>query len=149
MTAASGRLIGHKHVLPVRVYYEDTDAQGVVYHANYLRYAERGRSEIVRLLGIDQRELKDKQGLAFAIRRATLDFRAPARLGDVMEVHSSCAELRPARLVVDQRILSDGHLIVDIQVQVAMVMLATGRPVRLPPEVRHSLEMFCQSGTRE
>ena len=149
MTAASGRLVGHKHRMPLRVYYEDTDAQGIVYHANYLRYAERARSEIVRLLGISQRRLKEEQGLVFAIRRATIDYRGPARLDDLLEVETSFAALRGASLVADQRIFVDSHLIVDIQVQVAIVGLATGRPVRMPPEVRGPLEKFCQSGTGE
>lgn len=149
MTAASGRLVGHTHVMPLRVYYEDTDAQGVVYHANYLRYAERARSEIVRLLGINQRRLREEQGLVFAIRRATIDYRGPARLDDLLEVKTSFAALRGASLSADQRIFVDSHLIVDIQVQVAMVMLETGRPARMPPEVRRPLEKFCQSGTGE
>ena len=149
MTAASGRLIGHKHVMPLRVYYEDTDAQGVVYHANYLRYAERARSEIVRLLGIEQRRLREEQGLVFAVRRASIDYRGPARLDDLLEVETSFAALQGASLVAEQRILVDGHLIVDIQVQVAMVMLASGRPVRLPQEIRRPLEKFSQSGTGE
>src|SRR5690625_3752813 len=149
MSPAAGRLIGQKHVMPIRVYYEDTDAQGVVYHANYLRYAERARSDIVRLLGISQRRLKEEQGLVFAIRRATIDYRAPARLDDLLEVETSFVGVRPASLVADQHILVDGHLIVDIQVQVAMVMLASGRPVRLPQEIRRPLEKFSQSGTGE
>ena len=149
MTAASGRLLGNKHVMSLRVYYEDTDAQGVVYHANYLRYAERARSELVRLLGISQRRLKDEQGLVFAIKRATIDYRAPARLDDLLEIHTGFSEIRAASLIAQQSIFSGSHLIVDIQVHVAMVSLATGRPARVPPEVKRPLLMLCQSGKGE
>ncbi|HLS69645.1 MAG TPA: tol-pal system-associated acyl-CoA thioesterase [Kiloniellales bacterium] len=149
MTASSGRLVGQKHVMPLRVYYEDTDAQGVVYHANYLRYAERARAEIIRLLGISQRQLKEERGLIFTIKRATIDYRAPARLDDLLEVHTSFVALRAASLVADQRIMLEGHLIADIQVHVVMLLLATGRPARVPPEVMHPLQRLCQSGTGE
>ncbi|WP_438264093.1 tol-pal system-associated acyl-CoA thioesterase [Aquibaculum sediminis] len=143
-TGSVGYLRGCVHVMPLRVYYEDTDAQGIVYHANYLRFAERARSELVRLLSIDQRRLKDEEGLGFAVRRVNLDYRSPARFDDLLEVHTCVTGARPASIDVHQRVLRDGHLLVDIGLQLAMIRLATRRPVRMPAEVRRHLQEFCQ-----
>lgn len=148
-TVGAGRLQGRVHVMPLRVYYEDTDAQGIVYYANYLRFAERARSELVRLLDIDQRRLKEEQDVVFAVRRANLEYCAPARLDDLLEVHTAVLEVRPASVDVEQRVLLDGHLLVDIRLQLAMIRLATGRPVRMPAEVRRQLQEFCQPGRGE
>lgn len=132
------------HVMPLRVYFEDTDAQGIVYHANYLRFAERARSEFVRLLSIDQRRLKDEEGLGFSVRRAALDFRLPAHVDDLLEVQTRVTGARPASIDVHQQVLRDGHLLVDIRLQLAMIRLTTGRPTRMPAEVRCHLRDICQ-----
>lgn len=149
MTAGAGRLEGGVHVLPLRVYYEDTDAAGIVYYANYLRFAERARSEFLRLLGVDQRALREQQGLVFAVRRASLDYRAPARLDDLLELRSTLTALRAASVEVHQQVLLDGHLLVDIRVQVAAVALPSGRAVRIPAGVRRCLDDFCQVAREE
>lgn len=147
--AALGRLEGRLHVMPLRVYYEDTDAAGIVYYANYLRFAERARSEFLRLLGIDQRALRERDGLVFAVRRAALDYRAPARLDDLLELRSTLTAVRAASVEALQRVLLDGHLLVDIRVQVAAVAVASGRAARLPAGVRRRLEDFCEPGKGE
>lgn len=140
---------GMEHCLPVRVYYEDTDAAGIVYHANYLRFAERARGEILRLAGVDQRQLAERHDLAFAVRRAGLDYRWPARLDDLLEVRSRLVRLGAASVEVEQRIVRDRQTLVTIMVKVACVALSSGRPKRLPGAVRQALEPFAQHATGE
>jgi len=129
----SGRRDGHAHVLPARVYWEDTDASGIVYHANYLRFFERGRSDSLRLLGLGQRALLD-EGVAFVVRSMTLDFRKPARLDDAIEVRSTVAEMSGASLIMNQRLLRDGEELVTAEVRLACIEPA-GRPRRIPRAV--------------
>lgn len=147
--AASGFIEDAEHCLPLRVYYEDTDAAGIVYHANYLRFAERGRSEFLRLAGVDQRPLAETEGVAFAVRRASLDYRWPARLDDRLEVRSRLTRLGSASLELEQRIVRDRQTLVTIMVKVACVALSAGRPRRLPARVREALEAFAQHATGE
>lgn len=129
----SGRRDGHEHVLPARVYWEDTDASGIVYHANYLRFFERGRSDSLRLLGLGQRALFE-EGLAFVVRSLTLDFRKPARLDDALEIRSSVAELSGASLIMHQRLLREREELVTADVRLACIEPA-GRPRRIPNSV--------------
>ncbi len=93
MSALSSRVESGTHRLPIRVYYEDTDAAGIVYYANYLKFAERARTEMLRLAGIDQSEMTTRYGMAFAVRDCTIDFRDPVRLEDLIEVRSRFCEL--------------------------------------------------------
>ena len=135
----SGRLEGGTHLLPVRVYYEDTDFSGVVYHASYLRFLERGRTDFLRLAGIDQSVLHaDGQGLIFAVSRMTIDYLKPARMDDVLTVETRTAEVRGASLVIAQRILRGEEAIVAADVRVAAI--AGGRPARIPEALRAILE---------
>jgi acyl-CoA thioester hydrolase len=117
--------------LPVRVYYEDTDMAGIVYYANYLRYIERGRSEWVRAVGLDQNHMKDVEGIVFAVRRVEADYLAPARLDDLLEVATWVAEKRPARMMMGQEVRRDGQVLFRAMVTV-VCMSTAGRPVRLP-----------------
>lgn len=126
------------HRLPVRVYYEDTDFSGVVYHAGYLRFMERGRTELLRAAGVDQSMLHaDGQGLSFAVRRMTIDWLKPARMDDVLTVETRTAAVRGATLDVAQRILRGEEELVTATVLVAA--LAGGRPVRIPDPLRRIL----------
>jgi acyl-CoA thioester hydrolase len=130
----AGRLTGEGHVLPVRVYYEDTDFSGVVYHAAYLKFAERGRSDFLRLCGIHHAALDagaHGERLAFAVRRMEIDFLAPARIDDLLEVETRLAEARGARLVLDQRVRRGGDTLFHASVIVAVIS-SEGRPRRLP-----------------
>jgi acyl-CoA thioester hydrolase len=129
----AGRRDGHEHVLPARVYWEDTDASGIVYHANYLRFFERGRSDSLRLLGLGQRTLLD-EGLAFVVRSLTLDFRKPARLDDALQIRSSVAELSGASLIMRQRLLREREELVTADVRLACIEPA-GRPRRIPSTI--------------
>lgn len=88
MTAISGHIEAGRHFFPVRVYYEDTDAGGIVYYANYLKFAERARTEMLRLVGLNQSQLKKENGILFAVRSLTIDYRRPAVLDDLLEVVS-------------------------------------------------------------
>ncbi len=135
----SGRLEGGTHILPIRVYYEDTDFSGVVYHASYLRFLERGRTDLLRLAGIDQATLRaDGAGMIFAVRRMAIDFLRPARMDDVLVVETRTEEVRGASLVVIQTIRRASEVILSADVRVAA--LVDGRPARIPDDLRAMLK---------
>jgi acyl-CoA thioester hydrolase len=146
VTGLSGRIEGGEHVLPVRVYYEDTDAAGIVYYASYLRFAERGRTEMLRLAGVQQSEVSRRHGVAFAVRDCKADYRQPARLDDLIEVRSRLTGLRGASADARQVISRDGTALVQLDVRIACIG-RDGRPVRFPAGLHAALEIFCQ--TRE
>ena len=123
------------HSFPLRVYYEDTDAAGMVYHANYLKFAERGRSEMLRSLGFGHRRLGQEAGVGFAVRRCLVDYLAPARLEDTLTVETVLAEIGAATLTVRQQIRRGDELLADLDILVACIG-RDGRPRRLPSELR-------------
>jgi len=128
----------HAHTLPIRVYYEDTDFSGVVYHASYLRFLERGRTELLRDLGVHQAALHgDANALAFAVRRMTIDWLKPAKMDDVVTVETHVAEIKGASLVLNQRIVLGDMVLLIADVLVALVQ--NGKPARLTPELRVKL----------
>lgn len=131
----AGRIEEGRHVLPVRVYYEDTDFTGVVYHAAYLKFAERGRSDFLRLCGVHHNELASGahgEPLAFAVRHMEIDFHAPARIDDRLEVSTRLTEARGARIILDQEVRRAEVLLFSALVTVAVIS-PQGRPRRLPP----------------
>ena len=133
--AFAGAFDGREHVLPVRVYYEDTDLTGVVYHANYLRFFERGRSDFLRLAGVDHASLLDRPDpAAFAVTRMTIDFRAAARIDDALEVRTLFESTRGVRLNVAQRIVREDVLIASAAVEVVCID-DKGRARRPPREL--------------
>ena len=134
----SGHIAGGVHVLPLRIYYEDTDAAGIVYYANWLRFLERGRTELLRLLGQEHSALADERGVNWVVRRCAIDYLKPARLDDAIEVVTRCGELRGASLDMIQLARRGEEILVRAELVVAC-MGATGRPVRLPPHVRTAL----------
>lgn len=123
----------HRH--PVRVYYEDTDAGGIVYHANYLKFAERARSEWVRALGLDQKRLREERGLIIVVRRMEVDFLRPALYDDLLEVTTTLRGLGGARIELDQAVLrGDEKLFAAV---VTLVCVGTdGRAARMPEDLR-------------
>ncbi|MDO5658573.1 MAG: tol-pal system-associated acyl-CoA thioesterase [Paracoccus sp. (in: a-proteobacteria)] len=123
------------HHLPVRVYYEDTDLAGIVYYANYLKFIERGRTEWVRELGIDQNRLKDEQGLVFAVRRVEADYLAPARFDDLLRVNTAPAQIGNARIEVAQTVTRDDRLLFQARVTMVCVSTATMRAARVPADL--------------
>lgn len=137
----SGRIEDGRHVLPLRVYYEDTDAAGIVYYANWLRFLERGRTELLRLLGQEHRALSDAEGINWVVRRCTIDYLKPARLDDAIEVVTRCGEIRGASLDMLQETRRGGETLVRAELQVAC-MGVNGRPTRLSAEVRAALARF-------
>ncbi len=127
------------HILPIRVYYEDTDFTGIVYHANYLRYFERGRSEFLRLLGaLHDETLGDGAPAAWTIIRVEIDYLKPARVDDVLEVHTTYTRATGARLFAAQAVKRGGVDLVRGQVQAAC-LTPNGRPVRIPAAIREKL----------
>jgi acyl-CoA thioester hydrolase len=142
---ASGWFEGQSHIFPVRVYYEDTDFSGVVYHASYLRFMERGRSEFLRVSGIGHASLlAGKEPLVLAVRRISIDFVRPARIEEALTVQTIVRELTGARMRLEQGVRRDGKELVNAHVEVCVITL-DGRPRRVPDAVRKKLEMFLQS----
>jgi acyl-CoA thioester hydrolase len=136
----SGQLKNGLHRMEVRVYYEDTDFSGVVYHANYLRFAERGRSEMLHACGIHHADLEKRETpLAFAIVKMDLDFIAPARIDDVLEVHTVYYNARGARLQIRQVITRQGVAIWRADILAACIDHASNA-TRLPPDVMAAIE---------
>ena len=129
------------HIYPVRVYYEDTDAAGIVYYANYLKYAERARTEMLRDLGTENARLMETEELAFAVRRCEVDFFKPARLDDLLSVETRLIDVGGASLVADQRVKRDNAELVRMELKLACMSL-DGRPARLPAAVKTRLEEF-------
>ena len=129
------------HIYPVRVYYEDTDAAGIVYYANYLKYAERARTEMLRDLGTENARLMKTEGLAFAVRRCEVDFFKTARLDDLLSVETRLIDIGGASVVADQRVKRDNAELVRMELKLACLSL-DGRPARLPAAVKTRLEEF-------
>lgn len=134
-----GRLDGGVHLLPVRVYWEDTDAGGIVYHASYIRFMERGRSEFLRALGLDQSRMQAGEApLLFVVRRMAVDFLKPAKLDDLLTVETEAASLNGVRMEVRQAIRRDETVLIEARVTVVSVG-ADGRPRRMPAATRARL----------
>jgi acyl-CoA thioester hydrolase len=143
----SGRIVadaagGRRHVLPIRVYFEDTDFSGLVYHASYLRWCERGRSDFLRLIGNDHRALIEGAGgrepAAFVVRRMALEFLRPARIDEVLEVTTRVKETTAATLVLDQRVCRGATELLTAEVTVVLVA-RSGKPLRLSTALREAL----------
>jgi acyl-CoA thioester hydrolase len=140
----SGWFEGKTHVLPVRVYYEDTDVSGLVYHANYLRYMERGRSDFLRLAGVHHMiMLKESEPLAWTLRSIRIDYLRPARLDDALEVRTRYIEMGGARLVAGQSVQKGGIELVNARVEACVITL-DGRPRRIPENIRKTLVTFLE-----
>ena len=128
---------------PVRVYWEDTDAGGVVYHANYVAFLERARSEWMRSLGFGQQSLRDELGVLFVVRDMRVDFRWPARLDDALEVSVAVKTLKHASLILAQEVRCQQRLLLDADVRIAALSAATFRPCAIPDDLAeriHTLE---------
>lgn len=142
-----GLIDGRLHRFAVRAYFEDTDLSGVVYHANYLRWFERARSDFVRLLGIDQRAANEAGEGAFAIADLTIRYAAPARLDDVVRIETRCTELGAASCRMHQlAIHEDGRLLAEARMRVGFVA-PDGRPRRMPAPWRAAFATILDEGT--
>jgi acyl-CoA thioester hydrolase len=132
-----GEIRDGRHVLLVRVYYEDTDFTGIVYHASYLRFLERGRTNYLRLLGADHRALfeaaaQEAPSFAFVVRSMTIEFLKPARMDDVLEIWTEPGEVRGASLTLRQRVVRGDDVLIDASVRVAFVSGGRARPIPKP-----------------
>jgi acyl-CoA thioester hydrolase len=137
-----GHFEGVIHILPISIYYEDTDLSGVVYHANYLRFMERGRTEFFRLAGISKMAgISDEEPTAWAIRSISVDYHRPARLDDQIEVRTRLTGLSGARMKAVQRVTCGERLLVEGRIQACITTL-TGKPRRLPRNVQEILAPF-------
>ena len=126
------------HTFPIRVYYEDTDLAGIVYYANYLKFIERGRTELVRALGVDQARLRAERGVVFAVRRIEADYLRPARFDDELTVATRAAGASGARIQLEQEVLRAGERL--FVAQVTLVCLTEGGlPARIPADIRQKL----------
>ncbi len=134
-------------MFPVRVYYEDTDAAGIVYYANYLKFAERARTEMMRSLGVAHAQLLACEGIAFAVRKCVAEYLRPARLDDVLQVRTRVTGVKGASLGLEQSVLKDAEELVRIDMRLAC-MSRSGRPARLPPGVRAALLELCNGNGR-
>jgi acyl-CoA thioester hydrolase len=143
----AGRLVeeagAKRHILPIRVYFEDTDFSGLVYHATYLRWCERGRSDFLRLMGNDHQALiagvAGREPAAFVVRRMKLEYLKPARIDEVLEVTTRAKESTAATLVLDQRVTRGGVELFTAEVMVVLVS-ASGKPMRLSTALREALQ---------
>lgn len=131
------------HHFALRVYYEDTDLAGIVYHANYLKFIERARSEMVRAAGISQSAMKEAGGIVFAVRRMQVEFLAPAKFEDELAVETRVAALTGARLDLEQDVRRGDLVLFQARVQV-VCLDAKGRATRIPADIRQKLTRFAQ-----
>jgi acyl-CoA thioester hydrolase len=139
----AGRIEGEIHILPIRVYCEDTDFAGHVYHANYLKFCERGRSDFIRLLGIDHQSLTAKMGEpgVFVVRHIEIDYLKPAQVDEVLEVVTRCAHIGGASLVLAQEVRRGESVVARARVTVVLVS-SLGKPQRIGALIRSALERF-------
>jgi acyl-CoA thioester hydrolase len=143
----AGRIVadagGRRHMLAIRVYFEDTDFSGLVYHGSYIRWCERGRSDFLRLLGNDHRALisgaQAREPAAFVVRRMALEFLKPARIDEVLEVTTRAKAVTAATLTLDQRISRGGVELFTAEVMVVLIS-ASGKPLRLSAAIRDALQ---------
>ncbi len=126
------------HSLTLRVYYEDTDLAGIVYYANYLKFIERGRTEWVRALGVDQGRLRARDGIVFAVRRIEADYLRPAKFDDLVTVTTAARAVGGARITLHQEVVR-GHEVLFAAQVVLVALDAAGHPVRLPADLRAAL----------
>lgn len=126
------------HRMPLRIYYEDTDLAGIVYYANYLKFIERGRSEWVRDLGVDQAAMKRDEGIVFAVRRVEADYHSPARYDDEVVVTTDVEAVTGARLIVRQTVERDGTMLFSAVVTIVAIN-ESGAPARLPAAFRRNM----------
>jgi acyl-CoA thioester hydrolase len=146
-----GEIRDGRHVLRVRVYYEDTDFTGIVYHANYLRYMERGRTNYLRLIGADHRALfeateKEAPGFAFVVRSMNIEFLKPARMDDVLEIVTEPEDVKGASTTVRQRVMRGDDLLVEALVRVAFVSEGRARPIPKPLRIAMQADRVAASG---
>jgi acyl-CoA thioester hydrolase len=153
LAGLDGEIRGGHHFMPVRVYYEDTDFSGIVYHANYLRFMERGRTNYLRLLGADHGALfaqmhSEAPGLAFVVRAMQIEFLKPARMDDVLAVVTVPQEVKGASIVLRQRVVRGEETLVEARVRVACVSGGRARPIPKPLRIAMRADQDLAAGSQ-
>jgi acyl-CoA thioester hydrolase len=149
MNPLDGEIREGRHHLAVRVYYEDTDFSGIVYHASYLRFMERGRTNYLRLIGADHRALseqaeKEAPGFSFVVRHMGIDFKKPAYMDDVLSIVTTPEEVKGASVTLNQKVMRGEELLVEAHVQVAFISGGRARPI--PKPLRVAMKADQESG---
>lgn len=134
---------GRRSILQIRVYYEDTDAAGIVYYANYFRFIERGRTEVLRTLGYDQNVLM-KNNIAFAVRSVSAEFLKPARLDDLLTIETAIESLGKAQVLFSQRIRRNEQLLLDAKIRIACIDPLRGKPIAMPRALHEQLSALSE-----
>jgi acyl-CoA thioester hydrolase len=132
------------HILMLRVYYEDTDIAGIVYYANYLRFIERGRTELLRMLGHDQSALMG-ENVAFAVRSVSAEFLKPAILDDLLAIETRVSSLGRAQVYFSQRVRREGELLFDAEVRIACIDPTRGKPIRMPGVIHEQMSILMRA----
>lgn len=140
----AGKIIDNMHVLAVRVYYEDTDFSGFVYHANYLKFCERARSDCLRLLGVEHHALEADSQSGFVVRHMTCDFLKPAKIDQVLEVQTRFISAKGARMFLDQSVWRGSEQLFQASVSAALID-EQARPRRFTPEMAEAFSALCAS----
>ena len=129
---------------PIRVYYEDSDAGGIVYHSQYLNFMERARTEWLRSLGFEQTELTAQFGIIFVVRNIEIKFKKPARFDDAIVVHSQLASMGRSRMVFEQNIFRDGQILTEASVEIVCIHAVNYTPVSIPAPIQQSMKKMEQ-----
>ena len=133
-----------KHSYKVRVYYQDTDAGGIVYHSKYLDFAERARSELLVEMGVSNKKLIEEEGVAFVLSSASIQYKSPAKLDDVIDVETMVKEMKNASMIMEHRFLVDGQLKVSIEIKLAVINPKDLRPIRMKEELKNLFMKYNQ-----
>lgn len=142
---ADGVMRGRAHLFPLRVYFEDTDVAGIVYYANYLRFIERARSDMLRLIGVDQRDALEGGEGVYAVAEIAVKYRAPAKLGDDLVVVTEIEAVGAASVLIHQQVMRGNQLLADARVTAAF-LTPDGRPRRQPREWVDAFERLLKEG---
>ncbi len=126
--------------LPIRIYFEDTDSGGVVYHSNYLKFMERARTEWLRSIGIDQRHLKQDHQIMFVVHRIDIQYKFPARFNDDLIVKSEIKDIGSSKIEFRQMIYRNDEMLIDASVDIACIDSEKFKPVRIPPTIKQTME---------
>ncbi len=131
-----------KHQMQQRIYYEDTDSGGIVYYANYLKFAERGRTEMLRELGFESQSMLSLQGVGLAVRRCHIEYIKPAKLDDEITVETEIKKIGGASIELRQTVMGENHELAEMEIKLGCIHFESGRPVALPNELRSALQTY-------
>ncbi|PCJ02272.1 MAG: tol-pal system-associated acyl-CoA thioesterase [Alphaproteobacteria bacterium] len=131
--------------MDIRIYYENTDAGGIVYHANYLNFAERGRTEFLRYTGFENSKIHKNHGVIFVVRHIEIDYLKPALLDDVLQLETTIIELKNSSFIMHQCAVRDGRVITDMHVVLVCVDTKSYKPVRLPENVKEAFQAYLEN----